>query len=167
MENKGNQENNVSSYNIASIAVVFCTHFRHWAKGFTIWKGTGQHPLPSLSTIINRITCSRGLLILWREIHWWTPVGNTISKYLCCGIMTSFTNAQHRRLFTCRNILGETLQGVPALQHTGLLLQVLPVTTSSCINCSTKWWKIRLSVFIFVSACMLLIAFCSKENRKH
>lgn len=33
MENKGKWENNVPSYNIASVAIVFCTHFRNLCKG--------------------------------------------------------------------------------------------------------------------------------------
>lgn len=77
--------------------------------------------------------------------------------------MTSFTNTQHRGLFTCRSVVGQILQGVPALQHVGLLLQVLPVNTS-CICCSTKWWKIKLSRFSHLLPCFLLLSIAKKKE---
>lgn len=77
--------------------------------------------------------------------------------------MTSFTNAQHRGLFTCRSVVGQILQGVPALQHVGLLLRVLPVNTS-CISCSTRWWKIKLSLFSHLHLCFLLLSVAKKKK---
>lgn len=107
----------------------------------------------------------RSLDILWRENCLWTAVGKTIGKYLCSNIMTSFTNTQHRGLFTCRSVVGQILQGVPALQHVGLLLQVLPVNTS-CISCSTRWWKIKLSPFSPLHPCFLLLSVAKGKKKK-
>lgn len=78
--------------------------------------------------------------------------------------MTSFTNTQHRGLFTCRCVVGQILQGVPALQHVGLLLQVLPVNTS-CISCSARWWKIKLSPFSHLHPCFLLLSVAKGKKK--
>lgn len=32
----------------------------------------------------------------------------------------------------------------------------MPVNTSSCISCSTKWWNIKLPLFLHLHACFLL-----------
>lgn len=66
--------------------------------------------------------------------------------------------------FSLAEVLWRNPASVPALQHVGLLLQVLPVNTS-CISCSTRWWKIKLSLFSHLHPCFLLLSVAKKKKK--